>query len=111
MKSPPDARTVRLEVKQDGKWNEIATTEVVIPGWTAPFRVEPWVMTREVPYRLRHGESAVYEGLIRQNPVDKDEFVVAAFTGTRSNGRRPATCPARTTPRPFSVASRYITRP
>jgi hypothetical protein len=76
-----DPRTVRLEVKRDGKWEEVATTEVITPGWTAPFRVENWDMTREVPYRVRHGESAVYEGIVRRNPVDKDEFVVAAFTG------------------------------
>ena len=76
-----DPRTVRLEVKQDGSWKEVATTEVVNPGWTAPFRVEPWDMTREVPYRVRHGETAVYAGIIRRNPIDKDDFVVAAFTG------------------------------
>jgi len=76
-----DSQTVRLEVRQDGQWKEIATTKVVNPGWTAPFRVADWDMTREVPYRVRHGESAVYDGIIRHNPVDKDEFVVAAFTG------------------------------
>ena len=38
-------------------------------------------MTQEVPYRVRHGEAAVYEGLIRRNPLDKPEIVVAAFTG------------------------------
>jgi hypothetical protein len=76
-----DARTVRLEVKEDGQWKEVGTTEVVTPGWTAPFRVEHWDMTRELPYRVRHGQSAIYEGLIHRNPVDKDQFVVAAFTG------------------------------
>jgi hypothetical protein len=76
-----DPRTARLEVRRGGGWQEVDTTEVVTPGWTAPFRVENWDMTREVPYRVRHGESAVYEGIIRKNPVDKDEIVVAAFTG------------------------------
>jgi hypothetical protein len=76
-----DPRTVRLEIQQDGQWTEVDTTEVVTPGWTAPLRVENWDMTREVPYRVRQGQSAVYEGLIRRNPVDQDEFVVAAFTG------------------------------
>ncbi|HUU21408.1 MAG TPA: hypothetical protein VM389_02630 [Phycisphaerae bacterium] len=76
-----DPKTVRLELNRDGQWKEIATTEIVNPGWTAPFRVQKWDMTREVPYRVRHGESAVYEGIIRRNPVDKDEIVVAAFTG------------------------------
>ena len=76
-----DPRTVRLEVKQDGQWKQVAAAEVITPGWTAPLRVENWDMTREAPYRVRHGDSAVYEGLIRKNPVDKSEFVVAAFTG------------------------------
>ncbi len=33
-------RIVRLEVKQDGKWKQIAQTQVVERGWTAVFRVE-----------------------------------------------------------------------
>ena len=76
-----DPRVVRLEIDEDGQWREVATAEVITPGWTAPLRVENWDMTREVRYRVRHGESAVYEGIVRKNPVDKDQFVVAAFTG------------------------------
>jgi len=76
-----DPRTVRLEIQRDGQWQQAATTQIVNPGWTAPFRVEPWDMTKEVPYRVRHGETAVYEGLIRRNPVDQPQIVVAAFTG------------------------------
>ncbi|MCL4195054.1 MAG: hypothetical protein KJZ87_25160, partial [Thermoguttaceae bacterium] len=66
-----DPRTVRLEVNRGGHWEQVATTEVVTPGWTAPFRVENWDMSQEVPYRVRHGESAVYEGLIRRDPLEK----------------------------------------
>lgn len=80
-----DPRVVRLEVKRDGEWQQIATTDIVNPGWTAPFRVTGWDMTKEVPYRVRHGESAIYEGIIRRNPVDKDEIVVVAFTGNSVN--------------------------
>ncbi len=76
-----DPRTVRLEVNRGGQWEQVGTTEVVTPGWTAPFRVENWDMTQEVPYRVRHGESAVYEGLIRRDPLEKSEIIVAAFTG------------------------------
>ncbi|HIQ22572.1 MAG TPA: hypothetical protein EYH34_15210, partial [Planctomycetes bacterium] len=76
-----DPRIVRLEVKRNGRWEQVAVTEIVNPGWTAPFRVEPWDMSQEVPYRVRHGASAVYEGIIRRDPVDKEEIVVAAFTG------------------------------
>ncbi len=76
-----DPRIVRLEVERDGGWEQVATAPVITPGWTATFRVEPWDMTRQSRYRLRHGESAVYEGMIQRNPVDKPEIVVAAFTG------------------------------
>jgi len=34
-----DPRTVRLEVKQDNVWKQVAETKIVMPGWTAPFRV------------------------------------------------------------------------
>ncbi|MCH2180907.1 MAG: hypothetical protein MK108_02785 [Mariniblastus sp.] len=75
------SQEVRLEVEQDGKWVEVATTKVVQPGWTAPFRVENWDDTRTYKYRVAQGAEARYEGVIRKNPVDQDEIVVAAFTG------------------------------
>ncbi len=76
-----DPRTVRLEVKRDGQWKQIATADVITPGWIGVFRVENWDMTQDVPYRVRHGEKATFEGIVRKNPIDKDEFVMAAFTG------------------------------
>jgi phosphodiesterase/alkaline phosphatase D-like protein len=76
-----DPRMVRLEVRQDGQWREAARAEVITPGWIAPLRVEKWDMTKDVHYRVRHGAAAVYEGLVRHNPVEKNEIVVAAFTG------------------------------
>ena len=76
-----DDRTVRLEVKKGGQWQPLATTKVIEQGWTAPFRVESWDDTQSVPYRVLHGEEAAFEGLIRRNPIDKDEIVVAGFTG------------------------------
>lgn len=74
-------RTVRLEVERDGVWVEIARTEVIEAGWTAPFRVENWDDSNAAAYRVRHGKAAVYEGVVRRNPVDKEEIVIAAFTG------------------------------
>jgi len=79
---PKDApKTVRLEVKQNGKWKEIATSPVNPRGWIGVFRVEKWDMNQEVPYRVCHGKTATFEGIIRKNPVDKKELVVAVFTG------------------------------
>ncbi|WP_417745873.1 hypothetical protein [Rosistilla oblonga] len=76
-----DDRTVRLEIEKDGKWVEVAKTKVIETGWTAPFRIENWDDTQQRKYRVLHGPKATYEGIIRKNPVDKDEIVVAGFTG------------------------------
>ncbi len=78
---PDEDRTVRLEVQRGGAWQQIAETEIIEKGWTAPFRVPEWDDTRDVPYRVAHGTEATYEGLVRRNPVDKQEVVVAGFTG------------------------------
>ena len=80
-----EPRKARLEVKQDGAWKQVAETEIIERGWTAPFRVENWDDAKNAPYRVRHGEKATYEGLIRQNPVDKREIVVVGFTGNSIN--------------------------
>jgi len=84
-----DPRKVRLEIKEGDVWKQIAETDVIERGWTAPFRVEKWDASRDVPYRVRHGEGAVYEGLIRRDPVDKETIVVAAFTGNSNADRGP----------------------
>lgn len=76
-----EARVVRLEIKRDGAWRQIAEAPVVERGWTGHFRVENWDATKDVEYRVRHGEAATYGGIIRKDPVDKDVILVAAFTG------------------------------
>lgn len=76
-----DPKTASLEVMKDGQWVEVAKTDVIEDGWTAPFRVENWDDTKSYPYRVKHGSEATYEGTIRKNPVDKDVLVVAGFTG------------------------------
>ena len=79
---PKDApRTVRLEIQREGRWVEVARTNVIEQGWTAPFRVENWNDAKAQNYRVAHGSEAIYKGTIRRNPVDKDEIIVAGFTG------------------------------
>jgi hypothetical protein len=80
-------RTVRLEIKQNGKWKQIAKAQVVERGWTAVFRVENWNTTKDFEYRVVHGENAYYTGIIRKDPVKKNTIIVAAFTGNSINPR------------------------
>ncbi len=62
------ARGRALEVQRNGQWQEIAKSEVYYPGWDAHFRVENWDASAHVPYRVRHGDKAMFEGLIRRDP-------------------------------------------
>jgi hypothetical protein len=84
---PDEAREVRLELQRDGAWREVARAPVVYPGWNALFRLERWDATKDVPYRVRHGAAAVFEGLIRKDPVAKDVIVVASLSCNSNNDR------------------------
>jgi hypothetical protein len=75
-----EAREIRLEFKQGRQWHEVAKAPVLYPGWSAHFRIESWDNTRDVPYRVRHGNEAMFEGLIRKDPRDKNEIVVASLS-------------------------------
>ncbi|MAS97110.1 MAG: hypothetical protein CMO55_28295 [Verrucomicrobiales bacterium] len=86
-----ESREVVLELKKDGNWEKVGTEEVVYPGWSAHFRVEDIDNTQDIPYRVSHGKKATYEGLIRKDPVDKDEIVVGNLScdSSREKGMRP----------------------
>ncbi|NQU52821.1 MAG: hypothetical protein HQ522_09810 [Bacteroidetes bacterium] len=76
---PKESRKVVLELKKNGKWKKVATEKINDIGWSTLFRIENWDETTDVAYRLRHGEKAMFEGLIRRNPKDKSEIVVASL--------------------------------
>ena len=88
---PGEPRIARLEFKDGDTWKEVATTEVLYPGWSANFRIEGWDSSKSVAYRVRHGETAKFEGLVRKDPVDQDTIVVANLScnSSRSPGERP----------------------
>jgi len=76
-----DDRTVRLEIKEGGKWRQVAETKVIERGWTATFRVENWDTSRNIEYRVAHGKAAYYTGTVLKDPVEKETITVAVFTG------------------------------
>ncbi len=84
---PNETREVHLELKKNGKWEEEAKGKANDLGWSASFRIENWDETKDVPYRLRHGQNAVFEGLIRKKPVNKDKIVVASLNCNSNKDR------------------------
>lgn len=88
---PEESREVRLEFFRDGKWETAATKKVVLPGWSAHFRLENWDDSQDVRYRVRHGELASFEGTIRKDPKEKEEIVIANMScnSSRTTGMRP----------------------
>ena len=87
---PGEPREARLELREGQQWREVARTPVHYPGWDAHFRLERWDNTRDVAYRVRHGERATFEGTIRRDPRDKNEIVVASLScnSARTTGPR-----------------------
>lgn len=81
---------VRLEIKKADAWFQIATTTIVYPGWSAHFRITDWDNRLDVPYRVRHGDKAIFEGVIRRDPIHKEEIVVASMScnSSRTTGLR-----------------------
>ncbi len=82
-------RTAHLEIQKEGQWKRIATGTVREneyglydeKAWNLRFRVENWDMSRDFPYRVVALDGvANYEGLIRKDPIEKKEIVVAAFS-------------------------------
>jgi hypothetical protein len=88
---PGEPREARLELRRDGRWVEAAKAAVLYPGWSAHFRIERWDSSRDVSYRVRHGEAATFEGTIRRDPRDKQVIVVANMScnSSRTTGGRP----------------------
>lgn len=93
-----ESRKAELQVKDGQQWKTVAQTIVSEKPydnpskdlqWTAHFRVENWDSSKTLPYRIVGIDGkATYEGTIRRDPIDKEEIVVAAFTGNSNRDRR-----------------------
>ena len=76
---PKESREVSLEIKEDGEWKRIATEKVNDIGWSALFRIENWDESKNTPYRLVHENGSTFEGMIRKDPQEKNEIVIASL--------------------------------
>ncbi len=84
---PEETRVIRLELYRNGRWQQVQQQNVNDLGWSALFRIESWDDRLDVPYRLRHGMHASFEGLIRRNPREKDIVSIAALSCNSNQDR------------------------
>ena len=89
-----DSQQATLEIMENGQWQPIATEPVVVPGYTATFRVTDWNDTQDIPYRVAYdmktaspAQTYYWEGTIRKDPVDQPVVSVAGFTGNHNTAR------------------------
>jgi alkaline phosphatase D len=90
-----DPAQVRLEIKNsENQWIETARASIDSLARTATFRIGDWQGGADVAYRLGYGpyleeDSSVesfFYGMIRKEPVNKEELVIGAFTGNNDFG-------------------------
>ena len=80
---------VRLQIKESGKWKTIAQENIDKDARTATFRIESWPIDRDETYRLAYNlainheefEEFYWQGMIRKDPIDNEEIIIAGFTG------------------------------
>ena len=90
-----DPKQVQLQTKEDDQWTTVATTDIIVPGYTAPFRVENWDADADMPYRVAYdleqadGSNTTYfwHGTVKKDPVEQAVVSVAGFTGNHNTGR------------------------
>ncbi len=84
--------SAELQTRGADDWATVATAPIVAPGYTATFTVRDWDDGRDAPFRVaydlaaRDGTTETHSrgGTIRRNPLDREEIVVAAFTGNHN---------------------------
>lgn len=92
-----DPQTAQLEISEIGtdNWKNVASASIVVPGWTATFKVSDWHTETDYDYRIIYALpdeagnliDTYYSGQILHDPIDKDEIVVAGFTGNLNTSR------------------------
>lgn len=89
-----DKQNAILDLLIDKTWVENGTASIDKLSRTATFEINDWLGTEDVSYRIRYScfttgskmDEFIYEGVIRKEPWDKKELVVAGFTGNNDLG-------------------------
>ncbi|WP_164914111.1 alkaline phosphatase D family protein [Aquimarina sediminis] len=80
---------VHLQIKEGSNWKTIKSCKIDQDSRTSVFKIKKWDNSKDISYRLAYKidngknkkEEFYREGVIRKEPLDKDEFIIAAFTG------------------------------
>ncbi len=90
-----ERETVKFQIQADeGKWETVSESQIDRLARTATFRVENWDNSKDTPYRIVYPLASAagklknyyFYGTVRKEPWDKEEIVVAAFTGNNDLG-------------------------
>ena len=89
-----DGQEVEFQIEKDQQWEAISKATIHPLARTAEFNISDWDNSKEIPYRLAYQlydadnklKYYYYEGLIQKEPFDKEDFVIAAFTGNNDLG-------------------------
>ncbi len=89
-----DGEKVKFEIRKTGKWETIAESSINELARTATFEIKNWDGSHDVPFRLGYDfvhsannyETHHWEGTIRKEPWNKNEFILAGFTGNNDLG-------------------------
>ena len=80
---------VHFQIKENNTWKTLQEEAINKDSRTATFRIENWDGSKDIAYRLsykmdmgsRGKEAHFWEGTIAKDPIEKEEIIVAGFTG------------------------------
>ncbi|MEE8605681.1 MAG: alkaline phosphatase D family protein [Candidatus Aminicenantaceae bacterium] len=77
---------VDLYIQSSEAWEHAATSTLLHPSYSVPFRIEDWDLKREVPFRVEYvlnreqEKKYILEGIIKKDPIDKDKLVMISMS-------------------------------
>jgi len=84
--SKQENQQVDLYIRSDENWELRATSRLLHPSYTAPFRVENWEYEKDVPFRVEyalkreHDKKYILEGIIKKDPFDREKLVMISMS-------------------------------
>lgn len=81
-----DNQHLEMDILDDGRWKEIAGSEIDRDSYTALFRLEDWDSDQDIPFRIRYSLKRrsnmefIEEGLVKHDPVDSEEITLLSLS-------------------------------